>query len=154
VANWRRNPMLYAAALSDGVHNLMTMESDPAPVRMRRAIAKLGQVQTLVAAARTNITNPPRLFAERGAAMMSAAADMLGKDLDLPFAGDPNVALRDSLRRAADTAIPQIRAYVAFLQRDVIPRATGDFAIGADNVARRYQAEELIDTPLPRLVTI
>jgi uncharacterized protein (DUF885 family) len=154
VANWRRNPMLYAAALNDGMHNLMTMESDPAPVRMRRAIAKLGQVPALVAAARANITNPPRLFAERGASMMSAAADMLGKDLDLAFASDPNLALRDSLRRAADTAIPQIRAYVAFLQREVIPRATGDFAIGADNVARRYRAEELVDTPLPRLVAI
>ena len=42
--NWRRNPMLYASALADGVHNLMTMASDPAPVRMRRIISKLGQV--------------------------------------------------------------------------------------------------------------
>jgi uncharacterized protein (DUF885 family) len=154
LANWRRNPMLYAAALSDGVHNLMTMESDPAPVRMRRVIAKLKQVPSLLAAARANISNPPRLFAERGASMMSAAADMLGKDLDLAFAADPNAALRDTLRRAADAAIPQIRAYVAVIRREVIPRATGDFAIGADNVARRYQAEELIDTPLPRLVAI
>ena len=152
--NWRRNPMLYAAALSDGVHNLMTMESDPAPVRARRVIAKLRQVPALLAAARANIVNPPRLFADRGASMMGAAADMLGKDLDLAFAGVPDAALRDSLRRAADAAMPQIRAYVAFLQRDVIPKAAGDFAIGAANVARRYRAEELIDTPLPRLVAI
>ncbi|MGH7617613.1 MAG: DUF885 family protein, partial [Gemmatimonadaceae bacterium] len=75
LANWRRNPMLYAAALSDGVHNLMTMESDPAPVRMRRVIAKLRHVPDLLAAARANVANPPRLFAERGASMMSAAAD-------------------------------------------------------------------------------
>jgi uncharacterized protein (DUF885 family) len=152
--NWRRNPMLYAAALSDGVHNLMTMESDPAPVRMRRVIAKLRHVPALLTAARANVSNPPRLFAERGASMMGAAADMLGKDLDLAFVADPNVALRDSLRRAADAVIPQIRAYVTFLQREVIPHASGDFAIGAENVARRYRAEELVDTPLPRLVAI
>lgn len=152
--NWRRNPMVYAAALSDGVHNLMTMESDPAPVRMRRVIAKLRQVPALLAAARANISNPPRLFAERGASMMSASADMLGKDLDAAFATEPNVALRDSLRRAADAAAPQIRAYAVYLQRDVIPTATGDFAIGAENVARRYRAEELVDVPLPRLVAI
>jgi hypothetical protein len=30
--NWRRNPMIYASALTDGVHNLMVLESDPAPV--------------------------------------------------------------------------------------------------------------------------
>src|SRR5688572_4341241 len=152
--NWRRNPMLYASALADGVHNLMTMASDPAPVRMRRIIAKLGQLPAFLDAARANIANPPRILAERGVTMMRGARDMLGHDLDLAFGGDPNVALRDSLRRAADAAIPQIDAYITHLERDVIPRATGDFTIGASNLSRRYLAEELIDTPLATMVAI
>ena len=152
--NWRRNPMLYASALTDGVHNLMAMESNPAPVRMRRIISKLRQTPALLAAARANIANPPKLFAERGASMMRGASDMLGKDLDLAFASEPNRALRDSLRRAADAAIPQIDAYATYLERDVVPKATGDFTIGAANVARRYRAEELIDTPLDAMIAI
>ncbi len=152
--NWRRNPMLYASALSDGVHNLMTMESNPAPVRMRRIIAKLRQVPALLAAARVNIVNPPRLFAERGAVMLRGVSDMLGRDLDLAFASSPGVALKDSLRRAADVAIPQINAYIGTLERDVIPKANGDFTVGAENLARRYRAEELIETPLARMVAI
>jgi uncharacterized protein DUF885 len=152
--NWRRNPMLYASALTDGVHNLMTMESDPAPVRMRRIISKLRQVPSLITAAHANITNPPRLFAERGASMLRGASDMLGRDLDLAFASVSNVALRDSLRRAANGAIPIITAYATFLERDVVPRATGDFTIGAANLSRRYLAEELIDTPLDQMIEI
>jgi uncharacterized protein (DUF885 family) len=152
--NWQRNPMLYASALADGVHNLMTMASDPAPVRMRRVISKLRQVPALLAAARTNVTNPPRLFAERGAAFMKGAHEELGHDLDLAFAAEPNAALRDSLRRAADAARTQIDGYVTYLEQTVIPRASGDFTIGAANVARRYRAEELIDTPLDTMVAI
>lgn len=152
--NWRRNPMLYASALTDGIHNLMTVESDPSPVRMRRIIAKLHQVPTLLAAARTNVVNPPRLFAERGASFMRGASEMLGRDLDLAFAATSDWALRDSLRRAADTAIPLIDAYAVHLEKDVVPVATGSFAIGAANIARRYRAEELIDTPLVTLVEI
>jgi uncharacterized protein (DUF885 family) len=152
--NWRRNPMVYASALTDGVHNLMAMESNPPQVRMRRIISKLRQTPALLAAARANITNPPKLFAERGASMMRGASEMLGKDLDLAFASDPNRALRDSLRRAADAVIPQINAYAAYVERDVIPRATGDFRIGAVNIARRYRGEELIDTPLDAMVAI
>ena len=152
--NWKRNPMLYASALSDGVHNLMAMESDAAPVRMRRIISKLQQAPDLLAAARANLTNPPRLLAERGAAMTRGAVDMLGRDLDLAFASDSNVALRDSLRGAADAAIPLITAYVDWLERDVIPNATGEVAIGAENVARRYLGEDLIDTPLDTLLAI
>src|SRR5882672_1882837 len=41
VRTWTRNPMVYAAAISDGVHNLMTMESSPAPARMTQVVAKL-----------------------------------------------------------------------------------------------------------------
>ena len=152
--NWQRNPMLYASALADGVHNLMTMASDPAPVRMRRIIAKLSQVPALLAAAKTNINNPPKLFAERGAAMMRGAREMLGRDLSMAFESVPNAALKDSLRRAADAAIPQISAYVMYLERDVIPKANGDFTIGTTNIARRYLAEELIDTPLATMVAI
>ena len=152
--NWRRNPMLYASALADGVHNLMTMASDPAPVRMRRIIAKLSQVPVFLANARANVTNPPRLFAERGVGMMRGAREMLGHDLDLAFASEPNAALRDSLRHAADAAIPPIDAYIAYLERTVLPKATGDFTIGAANLSRRYLAEELIDTPLATMVAI
>ena len=151
VENWRRNPMLYASALTDGIHNLMTVESDPPALRMQRIIAKLSQVPALLAAARANITNPPRLFAERGATFMRGASAMLGRDLDLAFAGAASAELRDSLRRSADRAIPLIDAYASHLEQDVIPTASGDFRIGGANVARRYRAEELIDVPLADL---
>jgi hypothetical protein len=152
--NWRRNPMLYASALTDGVHNLMTVESDPPTVRMRRIVAKLGQVPALLTAARVNVVNPPRLFAERGATFMRGASGMLAKDLDLAFASSPNATLRDSLRRAADKAIPLIDSYASYLEKDVIPTASADFAIGGANVARRYRAEELIDMPLADMVSL
>ncbi len=154
LANWRHNPMQYAAALTDGVHDLMTRESAPAPVRMRFIIAKLRATPRLLAAARQNIQNPPPLFAERGATMMRGASDMLGKDLELAFAAEPNAALRDSLRRAADAVIPLIDAYATYLERTVMPAATGDFAIGGANLSRRYLAEEMIDTPLDTMVAI
>jgi uncharacterized protein (DUF885 family) len=152
--NWKRNPMQYAAAFADGIHDLMTKESAPAPARMRFIIAKLRDAPKLLAAARANVQNPPRLFAERGAAMMRGAAEMLGKDLDLAFATEPNARLRDSLRHAADGVIPLVNAYATYLEREVVPRATGDFTIGPANLARRYRAEEMIGTPLDRLVSI
>jgi uncharacterized protein (DUF885 family) len=152
--NWRRNPMLYASALSDGVHNLMAMESDPADVRMRRIISKLSQVQALTAAAGANLRNPPRLLAERGVAMFGGAIQMLGRDLDLAFAADSNTALRDSLRKAADAAIPLIAEHVTWLQQEIIPTASGEIAIGGENVARRYRGEDMVDLPLDTLLMI
>jgi uncharacterized protein (DUF885 family) len=154
VQNWRRNPMLYAAALSDGVHNLMVMEYAPAEVRMRRVISKLASVRQLLEAARTNITDPPRVFAERGAAMMRGAAGMLGNDLPLAFESVAASPLRDSLESAAAAARHLVDEYAEWLETEVIPTASGDFATGGENVARRYRSEDLIDLRLDELLAL
>lgn len=152
--NWRRNPMLYASALADGVHNLMTMENAPPPERMKRIISKLSHVPAFLAAARANIDNPPKLLAERGLVMMRGASDMLASDLALAFESQKGSALMDSLASAATESRRDIDAFCDWLEHSVIPNANGDFVIGGENLARRYRAEELIDTPLPDLIAL
>ncbi len=154
LANWKRNPMTYASALSDGVHNLMTMENDAAPVRMRRMIGKLGGVPALLQAARANITNPPRIFAERGLGMMRGASSMLTTDLAVAFSAQKGTPLMDSLLSAAAIATREIDAYTADFEKTVLPTASGEWKVGGDAVARRYRAEELIDVPLADLVAL
>jgi uncharacterized protein (DUF885 family) len=154
VANWRRNPMLYATPVSDGVHNLMVQEYAPAPERMRRIVSKLRGLPALLTAARTNLANPPRLLAERGLAMMRGAQGMLANDVVLAFASERGTPGYDSLVVALRTATPQLQAYCDWLETELIPRATGEIAIGGDAVQRRYAAEELIGLPLDTLVAL
>lgn len=152
--NWKRNPMLYASSFADGVHNLMTMENAPAPVRMRRIISKLHELPKLLAAARANIANPPKLFAQRGVTMFRGASGVLGGDLRLAFGDQGTPALRDSLFKAAESARTLIDSYVAYLEKDVVPKASGDFTVGAMALSRRFAAEELVDTPLDEMVRV
>src|SRR2546428_633899 len=93
VRTWTRNPMIYAAAISDGVHNLMTMESSPAPARMRQVAAKLRGVPSLVAAARSNVKTPAKVFVERAAPMFHGVSGLLEHDLPLAFADVSDAAL-------------------------------------------------------------
>ena len=70
--------MIYASAISDGVHNLMTMESAPAEVRARRIIVEAeGRAGAARGGRETNIANPPRVMAERGVRMLKGASAML-----------------------------------------------------------------------------
>lgn len=152
--NWRRNPMLYAAALSDGVHNLMTMENAPAPERLRRLRSKLGGVPALLDAARANLADPPRLLAERGLGMFRAAADMLTDDLALAFAAERGTPLMDSVTTAATGAATAVRDFADAFERDVLPRAGGDWRVGAAAVERRYRSEDLIDILLDSMLAL
>lgn len=154
VKNWQRNPMVYAAAVSDGVHNLMTMESDTPEQRLARVERKIRRVPSLLAAARENITNPPAIFARRGTAMFKGTAAMLRGDLRLAFASVADTALARRTFALADTVATAIDAYVVYMESAVIPVANGDVAIGAKNVADRYRAEELLDLPLDSMLAI
>ena len=154
VRTWTRNPMIYAAAISDGVHDLMTMESSPAPARMRQVVAKLRGVPSLLAAARTNVTSPPKVFVERAASMFHGVSELLGHDLPLAFTDVSDAALQKDLAASAAEARRAIDAYTTELETKVLGSATGSYAIGTANVEARYRAEELIDLPAPTLLAI
>jgi uncharacterized protein (DUF885 family) len=154
VKTWTRNPMIYATAISDGVHNLMTMESSAPAARMRQVVTKLRAVPSLLAAARANIHQPPRVFVDRAAIMFRGVADLLNKDLGLAFAEVGDQALQRELRASADTARRAIEQYATELETTVLATATGSYAIGVANVEARYRAEELIDVPAAALLAI
>ena len=154
VRTWTRNPMIYAAAITDGVHNLMTIESSPAPERMQQATAKLRSVPTLVAAARENIRQPPRVFVERAIVMFRGASNLLQYHLPLAFAPVQDAARKDALASAAAIARRAIDAYASELEAKVLPQASGEYAIGTAAVEARYRAEELIDIPAPTLLQL
>jgi uncharacterized protein (DUF885 family) len=150
VRTWTRNPMIYASAISDGVHNLMTMESSPAAARMQQVASKLKDVPRLLQSARDNIRQPARVFVERSIVMFRGASNLIAHDLPLAFPdGDA-----PGLTSAAAAARKAIEDYATELETNVLPTATGNFAIGTAAVEARYKAEELIDTPSAALLVI
>jgi len=154
VQTWTRNPMIYASAITDGVHNLMTMESSPAESRMRQAAAKLQQVPRLLAAGRENLRRPPKVFVERAIVMFRGASALLGHDLPVAFSAVGDASQQASLKAAADAARRAIDDYATELESRVLPQADGSYALGTAAVEARYRAEELIDTPAAELLKI
>jgi len=154
VRSWRRNPMIYVAALSDGLHDLVTMESSPPEQRMAQVISKLKGVPRLLAAARSNIEAPPRLYVERAIVMLGGVSELLSHDLALAFADAGDEKLRNHLQEAARTAIRDINAYRDELQTMGLEKATGSYVMGTKTVEARYRAEEMIDLDAATLLRI
>lgn len=151
--NWQRNPMIYASAITDGVHNLMTMESAPAQVRMQRVRDKLRGVPALLEAAKANLRNPPRILAERGLGMFRGASAMLATDLALALDA-PRGETWNAMMVEARHARTAIDAFIADYERTILPNASGTIALGREYVEARYRAEELIDVPADRMLEI
>src|SRR5258705_1851662 len=105
----------------------MTMESSPAEARLKQVVAKLQHVPRLLASARENVRNPPRVFVERAVLMFHGASDLLSRDLLLAFAEVPDAALRDQLKAAAQSARTAVYAYATELEQRELPTAPEPF---------------------------
>ncbi|MEZ5292752.1 MAG: DUF885 domain-containing protein [Vicinamibacterales bacterium] len=152
--SWTKNLMVYASAVSSGVHNLMTMESAPAAVRAERIIAKLRGVPGLLAAADANLTDPPRVMTERGLRMIRGAAGMLRDDVPLAFATLDDETLKKSLLAAATATATALDEFATRFETARLPSANGSYAVGRETLEARYRAEELIDLPASELLAI
>src|SRR4030088_2810067 len=70
------------------------------------------------------------------------------------FSEVKNKALLAEFKSSNDGAIAALKDYQAWLQKDLLPRSNGTFAIGAENYRLKLLYDEMVDVPLPRLLQI
>jgi hypothetical protein len=127
---WRTNPSLHVAEAIFGVLSLFLRDYAPLPERTRAAMARLRAIPTFLDRARSTIAAAPVAWIERAARECDGALAFLTSGLDLLIA--ENAITTPGLRDAARDAASSFAAYRDYLLRDLLPRATADYAAGCD----------------------
>lgn len=149
---WRKNPMQYVGKPGEAIDALMKRDFAPATERMASVTARLRQVPALLAAMRANVQNPPREFTDLALTM---ARGSVGYFRDtVPEWAAANGSKDNALREAARKAAEAMQAAVAWLEKDLLPKSHGAYAIGAEAFSRKLAYEEMVTTPLARLLQL
>jgi len=156
VRMWQRNPNVYHALLTAGVDNILKRSYAPIEVRLDALLAREREAARLLAEARDNLQNPPRIYTETAIAQASGGIEYFTSVVPQMFerAGGGRLP---AARRAAFAAtnaevIRALRSFRDWLQTELLPRSTGDYAIGAENYRRKLLYEEMVETPLAGLI--
>src|SRR5262249_1749586 len=154
VRPWQRTPMTYARLPGGAIDGLMKRDFAPAAERLRSVIARLKQVPAVYAAAKANLDTPPREFTDVAIRMTKGAVHFF--EASLPAwaraAAVGDAALAAEFERANETAVAATKDFAAWLERDLKPRSTGKYALGAETFAAILRAEEMVDTPIAELL--
>ncbi len=75
-------------------------------------------------------------------------------DVPAAFRQVTDQALLAEFRKANQGVIDALNAYQTWLKTDLLPRSKGDFRIGAENYRKKLLYDEMVDTPLDRLLQI
>lgn len=151
---WEKDPNFYGDLASQALFVLVERDFASVDERLKSLIARERHVPEVLASARANVQNPPAAYT--GVAMEQAQGEIGFLESDLPHAiagaRDPN--LKAEFERANQQAIRAWQSFLDYLQHDLAPRSHGDFAIGAENYRKKLLYDEMVDTPLDRLLEI
>lgn len=156
LANWTKNPINYVALPGGAVDLLMKRNFAPPAERLKSVTARLRQAPAAFAAMRANVQNPPREFTDLAIRVAGGSVGFFQHDVASwakDAAGSDTAALRE-FTVANDSVIAGLQSATNWLQKDLLPRSHGKFAIGAKNFADKLMYDEMVDIPLDRLLAI
>ena len=147
---WEKNPDTYSSGATNAIFVIMSRSFAPAAERMKAAIAREKLIPRMLASARANLANPPRIYTEVALEQMPGIESFFQNDVPAAFQG----VVDDEFRKTNQSVIDALKAYESWMKSDLLPRSKGDFRIGADNYRKKLLHDEMVDIPLDRLLQI
>ena len=153
MAVFERNPMVYVRAGDVNVY--IKRNFAPLEDRVRSLVAIEAQIPNILIAARTNLDEKlPKPFVELAIQIARGSADFLKKDLVAAVNGLKDEQLRVAFQAANRKAATALSDYASWLERDKLPKATLDFALGEEKFRRFLVDTELVDLPPGKILEI
>ena len=150
---FERNPMVYARAADVNVY--IKRNFAPLEDRVRSLVAVESQIPNILIAARTNLDEKlPKPFIELAIQISKGSADFLKKDLVAAVSGVKDEQLRVAFQAANRKAANALTDYATWLEREKLPKATLDFALGEEKFGRFLAQTELVDLPPQKILDI
>src|SRR6478672_1564707 len=150
---FERNPMVYARAADVNVY--VKRNFAPLEDRVRNLVAIESQIPNILIAARTNLDEKlPKPFVELAIQIARGSADFLKKDLVAAVSGLKDEQVRVAFQAANRKAANALSDYATWLEREKLPKATLDFALGEEKFGRFLAQTELVDLPSQKILEI
>ena len=129
------NPLAYN--MGGAIYALVARDFAPLPQRLASVKGRLAGVPAVVQAARTNLKNPPRVHTETAIVQNKGNIALFTIELDTFIAQAPQ--MKAELAPVRDAAVRALQDYGQFLEKELLPRSTGDFRIGDAKFRRKLR---------------
>jgi uncharacterized protein (DUF885 family) len=150
---FERNPMVYARAADVNVY--IKRNFAPLEDRVRSVVAIESQIPNILIAARTNLNDVvPKPYVELAIQIAKGSADFLKKDLVAAIGNLKDEQLRVAFHEANRKAANALNDYATWLEREKLPKASMDYALGEEKFRRFLAQTELVDLPPQKILEI
>ena len=152
--NWERNPMGYAGLPGSSADGLIKRDFAPAADRLRSLIARLKLVPAVYAAGKANLVNPPREFTDLALRISKGSVGYFAGTVAAwaKDAAGSDAALAKEFTDANGAVVAATRDFATWLEKDLLPRSKGSYAIGAANFLAKMKYDDRVEMSLGELL--
>jgi len=151
---WEKNPDVYSSGITNSIFVIMARTFAPPDERLKSVIAREKQMPSVFQAARQNLKNPPPIYVNVALEQIPGIIGFFQKDVPEAFKDVKDQALLAEFRASNQKVMDELKAYGQWIEKELKPRAHGDFRIGAENFSKKLLYDEAVDIPLDRLLKI
>jgi Uncharacterized protein conserved in bacteria len=153
VHKFERNPMIYARCAQLNIY--LTRNFAPLEDRVRSLTTIESQIPNILIAGKTNLDPVlPRPFVDLAVQIARGSAAFLRKDMVAAVAAVKDPELRASFVQANRRAANSLIDFASWLEKEKLPKATTDFALGEAKYQRWLLETELVDLPPAKILEL
>ncbi len=152
VRGWEKNPDNYSSSVTNAIFVIMSRNFAPAPDRLKSVIERERLIPRVFQSARENLKNPPQVYTEVALLQIPGIVSFFQSDVPKAFQSVRDAALTAEFKKTNQAVIDALNGYQTYLKNDVLPRSHGDFRIGAETYRKKLLYDEMVDTPLDKLL--
>lgn len=154
IRSWEKDPDRYSSGLTNSAFVIMSRKFAPPEQRLRSLIEREKKMPAVLAAARENLKNPPRIYTEVAIQQLPGIVGFFQKDVPEAFTDVKDQQLLAEFQASNTAVIAALQDYEKFLKVTLLPISKGDFRLGAENYRKKLLYDEMVDIPIDRLLQI
>lgn len=127
------NPLRYN--IGSAIYALIARDFAPLRTRLANAKERLIAVPSVVEAAKANLKNPPLIHTQTAISQNKGTINLIRNEVSEFARQAPGMELE--LKAAQTVALAALEDYGRWLEKDLLPRSTGDFRLGDEKYRRK-----------------
>ena len=150
----QKNPDAYSSGITGSIFVLMERPFAPATTRLRDVIEREKKIPQVFTEAKKNLVNPPRIYTEIALQQIDGIISFFQHDVPSAFTDAKDRIAQVQFAKSNAAVIAALQDYAAWMKSDLLPRSTGEFRFGADTYRKKILYDEMVDTPLDKLLAV
>ena len=131
---FEEDPRVYGTYVSDSVYSLLAQSTRPQEENLRNAIARMRKIPAILDEAERTLRHPPKSILETAIRQNKGAIAFYESEI-FELAGQ--TPQRAELQSAAAPVAARLKRYQEFLEKELLPRATGEWRLGRKRFAQK-----------------